>query len=165
MRLATAALTLSLVLLPASHAFAADPVYLDQLIETPLATLQQQFPGLKREGCYRIADSRWLLINIDKKDQKPWRVVVASAIPCKRAEDLPELDVRERAGAELGQTTPAMLQKLGRPDASAAPDSTMKRLGEIEYFYICRLSEGCARHLSVFARDGAVSAIAEWYSE
>jgi hypothetical protein len=166
MRLATAALALSLVLLPASTALAADPVYIDQLIEMPLPTLQQQFPGLKKEGCYRIGDTRWLFIAIDKKEPKPWRVVVSSVQPCKRAEDLAAaLDVRERAGVELGQTTQEMLAKLGRPDASAAPESAMKRLGEIEYFYICRVSEGCARHKSVFVGDGKVTAIAEWYSE
>lgn len=165
MRLATAALALAVVLLPASRALGADPMYIDQLIETPLSTLQQQFPGLKKEGCYRIAESRWLLINVDKKDQKPWRVIVSSTLPCRRAEEIPPVDLRERAGAELGQKTTEMMQKLGRPDASAAPDAALKKLGEIEYFYICRLSEGCARHMSVYARAGLVTAIAEWYSE
>jgi hypothetical protein len=41
----------------------------------------------------------------------------------------------------------------------------MRKLGETEYFYICRVSEGCARHTSVLIRDGVVTAISEWYSE
>lgn len=162
MRLAIAVLV---VLVSAVSVFAADPVYLDQLIESPLPSLQQQFPNLKKEGCYRVGENRWLLMAIDKKDQKPWRVIISSQLPCKRAEDIAAMDIRERAGAEIGEATPALLQKLGRPDAAASPDAAMKRLGDIEYFYICRVSEGCARHLSIYARDGVVTAIAEWYSE
>jgi hypothetical protein len=41
----------------------------------------------------------------------------------------------------------------------------MRRFGEMEFFYICRVSEGCARHTSVFLKGGVVSAIVEWYSE
>jgi hypothetical protein len=166
MKLASAVSALFLVVLVSGgNAFAADPIYLDQLMESPLASLQQQFPGLRKEGCYRIGVDRYLLMDIDKKDQKPWRVVISSLLPCRRAEDIPAIDVRERVGAELGQKTPETLQKLGRPDAAAAPDTAMKRLGDIEYFYICRVSEGCARHMSIYARDGVVTAIAEWYSE
>jgi len=145
---------------------AADPVYLDQLMETPLASLQQQFPGLKKEGCYRVAADRYVLIDIDRKEGKPWRVALSNTAPCRRAEDLAEaLDVRHRKGVELGQRTVEVLQVMGRPDASAPPEPSLKRLGDTEYFYICRLSDGCARHTSVFVRDGIVSAIAEWYSE
>ena len=145
---------------------AADPVYLDQLMETPLATLQQQFPGLKRDGCYRVADGRYVLIDISKKEGKPWRVALTDTAPCKRPEDLATaLDVRHRKGIELGHRTVDVLQTMGRPDASAAPEPSLKKLGDTEYFYICRVSEGCARHTSVFVRDGIVSAIAEWYSE
>ena len=162
MRVAYAVLALLLV---AGSAPAADPVYIDQLMEMPLASLQQQFAGLRKEGCYRIGDERYLLIGIDKKDRKPWRVVIASLPPCKRAEDAPLLDVRERRGIEIGQRTTEVVEKLGRPDAAAAPDAAFKRLGDTEYFYICRISEGCARHTSVFVRDGIVTAISEWYSE
>jgi hypothetical protein len=148
-----------------SGAFAADPIYLDQLMEMPLATLQQQFPRLRTEGCYQIAADRFLVIDIDKKDRKPSRVLIASATPCRRAEEGPLLDVRERAGIDLGESTRDVLAKMGRPDASAPPDGNFKKLGETEYFYICRVSEGCARHTSVFMREGFVSAIATWYSE
>jgi hypothetical protein len=54
---------------------------------------------------------------------------------------------------------------MGRPDASAPPEVQLKKLGDTEYFFICRVSAGCARHTSVFLRDGLVTAIAEWYSE
>jgi hypothetical protein len=144
---------------------AADPIYLDQLMEQPLATLQQQFPNLRREGCYRIGEGRYLLIDMDKKDQKPWRVAIASAAPCKRADDITAIDVHERAGAELGMTLTEMLRKMGRPDAAAPPDGASKRLGDTEYFFVCRVSEGCARHTSVFVRESVVTAVAEWYSE
>lgn len=144
----------------------ADPVYLDQLMETPLATLQQQFPGLRREGCYRVAAERYVLIDIDRKEGKPSRVALTNTAPCRRPEDLETaLDVRHRKGVELGDRTVAVLEHMGRPDASAAPEPALKRLGDTEYFYICRVSEGCARHTSVFVREGLVSAIAEWYSE
>ena len=66
---------------------------------------------------------------------------------------------------ELGDSTVDIVEKMGRPDASAAPETALKTLGDTEYFYVCRVSEGCARHTSVFIRDGLVSAIAEWYSE
>ena len=145
---------------------AADPVYIDQLMETPLATLQQQFPGLKKEGCYRIGADRYLFIHIEKRDSKPWRVALTNTPPCRRPDDLAEaIDVRHRKGVELGDRTVAVLEAMGRPDASAAPEPSLKRLGDTEYFYICRLSEGCARHTSVFVRDGIVSAVAEWYSQ
>lgn len=145
---------------------AADPVYIDQLIETPLATLQAQFPGLKREGCYRIGEGRYLLINVDtKKEHKPWRIAISSVAPCRRPENLAPMDVQERAGVQLGDSTVAVVRHLGRPDASAPPEVSLKRLGDLEFFFICRVSEGCARHTSVFLRDGVVTAIAEWYSE
>jgi len=145
---------------------AAEPVYIDQLMETKLATLQETFPGLKKEGCYRVAAERYVLIDIEKKDGRPRRIVLTTEPLCKRAEDLAAaLDVRHRQGVELGMRTVDVLRIMGRPDASAAPEPAFKKLGDSEYFYICRVSEGCARHTSVFVRDGVVSAISEWYSQ
>lgn len=153
-------------LLFAAGAMAADPVYIDQLMEQPLSSLQQQFPGLRKEGCYRIAADRYLLIEIEKKDQKPWRVVLTSTPPCRRPDDLSAaLDVRQRKGVELGERTSAILTKMGRPDAAAAPEAALKKLGDTEYFFICRVSESCARHTSVLVKEGVVTAIAEWYSQ
>ena len=154
----------SLLLLAVSSR-GADPMYLDQLIETPLATLQQQFPNLKAEGCYELEAQRFLHITIHKKDQKPWRVTLTSETPCRRPEPLTGLDVRVRSGLALGDSTVSVVARLGRPDASAPPNAEQRRLGEIEYFYICRVSEGCARHTSVFVKQGVVSAVSEWYSE
>ncbi len=158
-------LAVALLVLTATSARAADPIYLDQLAETPLATLQEQFAGLKSEGCYALSADRYLAISIDKKDRKPWRVTLAAEPPCKRPEQGPQIDVRARSGIELGQTSPGIVERLGRPDASAAPEADQKRLGDTEYFFICRVSEGCARHTSIFMRKGVVSAISEWYSE
>jgi hypothetical protein len=158
-------LTLVSLLLVAASSRAADPVYLDQLIETPLSTLQTQFPGLRREGCYRVAPGRYLLLTMDKKDGKPWRVALSAEEPCRRAEDGPLLDVKDRKGVELGESTVVVVEKMGRPDAAAAPETALKKLGDMEYFYVCRVSEGCARHTSIFIKGGLVSAIAEWYSE
>ena len=149
----------------AAEGRAADPVYIDELMESPLATLQQRFPTLKREGCYRLADGLYLMIALEKKDQKPWRVAIASADPCRRVEAGPALEVRHRSGVTLGDNTPTIVEKMGRPDASAPPETASKKLGDMEYFYICRVSEGCARHTSVFIREGVVTAIAEWYSQ
>ena len=162
MRIAAAVMALFLV---AASSAAADPIYLDQLMEMPLATLQQHFPTLRNEGCYQIAADRFLLIGMDKKDQKPWRVALSSTAPCKRPQKGPAMDVRERTGVDLGTKTREVLDKLGRPDASAPPEPAFKRLGETEYFYICRVTEGCARHTSVFMRDGIVTGIASWYSD
>ncbi|HEX2122990.1 MAG TPA: hypothetical protein VHL59_15260 [Thermoanaerobaculia bacterium] len=162
MRVALAVVTL---LLAAGSSRAADPVYLDQLIETPLATLQTQFADLKKEGCYRIGETRYVLISMDKKDQKPWRVVLSSAPPCKRPETGPLIDVRSRAGIELGQTPVMVVGKIGRPDTANSAEKDMRLFGENEYFYVCRVSPECARHTSVFITDGVVTAIAEWYSE
>ena len=154
------------LLLVAVGSRAADPVYLDQLIETPLATLQTQFgEGLRKEGCYRVADGRYLLLTMDKKDGKPWRVALSNAEPCRKPGDGPLLDVRHRSGIELGDSTIAVVEKMGRPDAAAAPETALRKLGDMEYFYVCRVSEGCARHTSVFIKSGLVSAIAEWYSQ
>ena len=153
------------LLLLAGSAAAADPVYIDQLMEQQLTSLQRQFPGLKKDGCYRIGADRFLLIDVAKKDQKPWRVVLTSSPPCRRPEDVAAMDVRLRRGVELGQRTRDVLEMMGRPDASAAPESSLRKLGDTEYFYICQVSEGCARHTSIFVRDGIVTAIAEWYSE
>jgi hypothetical protein len=153
------------LLLVAASSRAADPVYLDQLIETPLSTLQAQFPGLRKEGCYRVADGRFLLITLDKKDGRPWRVALSAEVPCRKAEDGPLLDIRQRKDVQLGDSTIQIVEKMGRPDASAAPETALRKLGDIEYFYVCRVSEGCARHTSVFIRGGLVTAIAEWYSD
>ena len=153
------------LLMTAIEAAAADRVYLDQLIETPLQSLQAQFPGLRKEGCYRVGADRFLLLTMDKKDGKPWRVTVTSEPPCRRPEDGPALDVHDRSGVELGDKTVVVIGKLGSPDASAVPDPNLKRLGDMEYFYVCRISDQCARHTSVYMRDGTVSAISQWYSE
>ena len=161
MKIAGAVLTLAV----AFASYAAEPVYLDQLMETPLATLQAQFPGLKREGCYSIGEGRYLLISMDKKDGRPWRVTVTTEQPCKRPEDAGTLEVRQRHGVLLGDTTLMVLEKMGRPDASAPPEAALKKLGDLEYFYVCRVSDQCARHNSVFIKNGVVTALAEWYSE
>lgn len=153
------------LLLAAVSSRAADPLYLDEIIEMPLATLQAQFPGLRKEGCYRVGTGRYLLVTMDKKDGKPWRVALSAETPCKKPEEGPLLDIRQRKGVELGDSTMAIVEKMGRPDASAAPETELRRLGETEYFYVCRVSEGCARHTSVFIRAGLVSAMAEWYSK
>jgi hypothetical protein len=159
------ALTLMSLLLVAAAASAADPVYLDELMESPLPRLQTIFTDLRKEGCYQIADDRFLLVTIEKKEQKPWRIVLASALPCKRAEAGPQVDIRERSGVELGESQTSVVQRLGRPQTAVAADANMKKFGDFEYFYICRVSESCARHTSVFFKNGLVSAIAEWYSE
>ena len=164
MRTATAFAFAALLL--AGSAVAADPVYIDELMEQRLATLQQQFPSLKKDGCYRIGADRYLLIEIEKKDQKPWRVILTSTPPCRRPEDTAvAIDVRQRKGVELGERTSAILSKMGRPDAAAAPEAALKKLGDTEYFFICRVSQNCARHTSVLVKEGVVTAIAEWYSE
>jgi hypothetical protein len=155
----------ALLLLCAAASQAADPVYLDELVETPAATLRQQFPRLKREGCFQLANGQFLMITIDKKDQKPWRVALSQTDPCRRAEPGPDMDVRQRGGVALGDTSVKVVEKLGRPDAAADPDAALRKLGDSEYFYICRVSEGCARHTSVFIREGVVTGIAEWYSQ
>lgn len=154
-----------LFLLFAVESRAADPVYIDELMESSAATLQRQFPSLRKEGCYRLADGRFLMLSVNTKDQKPWRVAFASAEPCRGPSAGPDVEVRHRSGVQLGDSSPVVVEKLGRPDASAEPEAALRRLGDIEYFYICRISEGCARHTSVFIRDGLVSAISEWYSE
>jgi hypothetical protein len=159
------AIPLLLVLLAAAPLRAADPVYLDQLIETPAATLETQFGPMKREGCFAIAPDRFLLVTMDKKEHRPWRVVLSSIEPCKKPVAGPALDLRERNGVNIGDTSVSVVTLLGRPDAAAPPDASMKKLGESEYFYICRVSEGCARHTSVLIRDGIVTAISEWYSQ
>lgn len=146
-------------------AFAADPIYLDQMMEMSLPTLQQQFPRLRTEGCYQIGTGRFLMIEINKKDRKPSRVTISSIASCRRPDEGPDLDIRERSGVGLGDSTRDILEKLGRPDASAPPEADLKKLGETEYFYICRTTEGCSRHTSVFMREGIVSAIATWYSD
>jgi hypothetical protein len=93
-------------------------------------------------------------------------VVLTGSAPCRRPEDTAvAVDVRQRKGVELGDRTTQLLAKMGRPDAAAAPEAALRKLGDTEYFYICRVSEGCARHSSVFIRDGVVTAIAEWYSQ
>ena len=162
MRLVIAFVSLLLVTVSSR---AADPLYLDEIVEMPLATLQAQFPGLRKEGCYRVGTDRFLLVTMDKKDGKPWRVALSAETPCRKPEDGPLLDVRQRKGVELGDSTVAIVEKMGRPDASAGPETELRRLGDTEYFYVCRVTEGCARHTSVFIRAGLVSAIAEWYSQ
>lgn len=159
------AFTLFAAVLMAFSAKGADPLYLDQLIETPVSSLQAQFGPMKKEGCFQIAADRFLLITMAKRDQKPWRVVLSADMPCKKPINAGTVDVRERSGVNLGDNTVSVVERMGRPDASAAPDTSLRKLGESEYLYMCRVEEGCARHTSVLIRDGRVSAIAQWYSE
>jgi hypothetical protein len=159
----TALAVLSLALALTSHA--AEPVYLDQLMESSLPQLQQQFPGLKKEGCYSIGNDRFLLISMDRKEGKPWRIALAAQPPCRKPHEGPAIEVRLRKDIAIGDNTIKVIEKLGRPDASTPPETALQRLGELEYFYVCRVSEMCARHTSVFMRDGLVTALAEWYSE
>lgn len=159
------ALAVMALLLAGSSVAQTDPQYLDQLMEMPLSDLQSTFSGLKREGCYRIAADRYVLISIDKKDQKPWRIVVSAEAPCRRADTGPALDVRLRSGVQIGDTQLAVVERLGRPDVANPPEAALRKLGEIEFFYICRVSPDCARHTSVFITDGVVTAVAEWYSD
>lgn len=155
-----------LVALLIAGTLTAEPIYLDAMMEMQLAELQKDFPNLRKEGCYRIGADRFLLIEIEKKDQKPSRIILSSVAPCRRPEDTAvALDVRHRKEIDLGSKSLEVLEKMKRPDASAPPDGALRKLGDTEYFYICRVSEGCARHTSVFMRDGVVSAISEWYSE
>lgn len=162
MRVAKCVLSLLFI---AAAGSAADPVYLDELMEMPVARLQTTFRDLKKEGCYRIAENRYVLVQIDKKDLKPWRVVIATEAPCRRAETGPVMDLRERTGVDLGQTQVDVVKQMKRPETAQPTDSSLRRFGDMEWFYICRVSESCARHTSVFFKDGLVSAIAEWYSE
>ena len=159
------ALLALLVAMGSASAFAADPVYIDQLMEMPLGTLQRTFPDLRKEGCYHLSADRYLVIEIEKKDQKPGRIVLTSTPPCRRPIESPNVDVRMRNGLDLGQGPTDIIKQAGRPDTAAKPDGSLRRFGDLEYFYICRISEGCARHTSVFLKGGVVSAVAEWYSE
>jgi hypothetical protein len=149
----------------AAHAQEETPLYLDQMMEMPVATLQSSFEGVGSENCFQIGEGRYMLIDIQRKDQKPWRVALSSVEPCRRPRSISAVNVFERQGVRLGHSAVEVVEVLGRPDASAEPESALRRLGDIEYFYMCRVSEGCARHKSIFMRDGVVTAIAEWYSE
>jgi hypothetical protein len=153
------------ILILATASLAAEPLYIDEMMETPASELRRAFRDLRTEGCYRIGEQQFLLISIDKKDQKPWRVVLSSVEPCRRPVDVAALEVRARSGIRTGDSAMIVLEELGRPDTSAAPERALRPLGETEYFYLCRVEEGCARHTSVFFNNGIVTAIAEWYSE
>ena len=159
------ALSVLALLFVAAASSAADPVYIDELMETPVARLRTTFSTLKKEGCYRIAENRYVLVQIDKKDLKPWRVILATEPPCRRAETGPVIDLRLRTGFDLGQTQVDVVKTMKRPETAQPTDTALRRFGDMEWFYICRVSEGCARHTSVFFKDGVVSAISEWYSE
>ena len=164
-RMKTAAIVLAAFMSVAAHAQDEAPLYLDQMMEMPVATLQTSFNGVGSENCFQIGEGRYMLIDIQRNDQKPWRVALSSVEPCRRPRNIPPVHVFERQGVRLGYSTIEVVEVLGRPDASAEPETDLRRLGEIEYFYMCRVSEGCARHKSIFMRDGVVTAIAEWYSE
>ena len=159
------ALSVLALLFVAAASSAADPVYIDELMEMPVARLQTTFSGLKKEGCYRIAENRYVLVQIDKKDLKPWRVILSTEPPCRRAETGPVIDLRLRTGIDLGQTQVDVVKTMKRPETAQPTDTALRRFGDMEWVYICRVSEGCARHTSVFFKDGVVSAISEWYSE
>jgi hypothetical protein len=160
------ALAVVSLLFVAASSRAADPVYLDELMETPLATLQTQFPGLKKEGCYRIGEGRFLLIDVDaKKVHKPWRVAVTSVEPCRHAQDVGAMDVHDRGGVQPGDSSLDVIHHMGRPDASAPPEKGLEKIGDTELIFICKETAGCSRHTSVFLQGGMVTAVAEWYSE
>jgi hypothetical protein len=152
-------------LLLAATASAQQTVYLDELMETPLATLQTLFPGLRKEGCYKLANGRYLLITMNKRDGKPRRVSLTTDLPMRKAQDGPAVEVQHRKGIALGDSSLDIVEKMGRPDASTAPEAALKKLGDTEYIYTCRVTAGCARHTSIFIRDGMVTALSEWYSE
>ena len=156
---------LALLMLVSARAY-ADAVYIDELMQTPLDVLQTHFEGLKKDGCYRLADGRYVLLNVDRRSKKPQRVVISASEPCKRpAAARTPMDLRHRGGIEIGDSTLVVLEKMGRPDASAAPEAAFRGLGDLEYFYVCRAEAECVKNTSVFVRQGSVSAISEWYSD
>lgn len=162
MRIAPAVLALTIAV---GGSTAADPIYIDQLMDTPLSALQTHFPGLKRDGCYSLADGRFVLVNVHRREEKPWRVAITAEAPCRRpAAVRTPMDLQQREGVAIGDTTAEVIGRLGSPEAATQTDSNLRNLGDSEYLYICRTSQ-CVRHTSIFMRDGAVSAIAEWYSE
>ena len=145
---------------------AADPIYIDQLMDTPLAALQTHFSGLRRDGCYTLADGSFVLVNIDRKEGKPWRVALTADPPCRRPTPVrTPMDLQQRKGVAIGDRLTDVVAKLGGPDAITDTDSKLRQFGDSEYLYICRSDQACVRHTSIFMRDGLVSAIAEWYSE
>ena len=152
-------------LLLAASASAQQTIYLDELVETPLATLQTLFPNLRKEGCYKLANGQFLMLTMDKKEGTPQRVSIANAAPCRKAQDGPALEIRHRKEVALGDSTLDVVEKLGRPDASAAAEAALKKLGDTEYFYMCRATAGCTRVTSVFMRDGVVTGMSEWHSQ
>lgn len=163
MRLAPAVLALTLAV---SGSIAADPIYIDQLMETPLDALQTHFAGLKRDGCYTLPDGRFVLVNVNRGEQKAWRIAITADAPCRRpAAVRTPMDLQQRKGVAIGDSAADVVAKLGRPDAATDTDSKLRKFGDSEYFYVCRVDQECARHTSIFMRDGLVSAIAEWYSE
>lgn len=163
MRDAAAVLALTFAI---SGSIAADPVYIDQLMETPVEALQTHFAGLRKDGCYKLPDGYFVLVNIDRKAGKPSRVALAATEPCRRPQDVrTPMDLRHRKGVAIGDGTGAILEKMGPPDAMSDAEPKLRQLGETEYFYICRVDQDCARHTSIFTRDGLVTAIAEWYSD
>ena len=161
----TVATALAATLSIAAAAAAAGPLYLDDFVEAPLERIRSVFPDLQKEGCYRVSETAYLLLTIDEEDEKPWRVVLGSSAPCTEVEEVPPVDVRHRSGVRLGDSTRQVVERLGRPEMSDAPQPPHRGLGDTEYFYLCRVEEMCARHTSIFLRDGKVVAIAEWYSE
>ena len=65
---------------------------------------------------------------------------------------------------ELGYTALAITDECSLAGVVRA-HTALKKLGDLEYFYVCRVSDQCARHNSVFIKNGVVTALAEWYSD
>ena len=113
MRLTLTLLSLLALAVPAK---AADPVYLDQLIETPLNALQAQFPNLKKEGCYRTGEGRYHA----EQEHHPAAVRDAPDLRMGRAAEShtgdelpgPLVEVPGRFGVRLGHQS----HPPGRPD-------------------------------------------------
>lgn len=152
------------------------PRHLDDLLDTPVQTVERRYGPGSYFRCYELPGSRFLTLGVDDEDpSRFWSIELADSSGCETAMP-PNIEVPTtfKIGVNLGDSVEKVLAVLGQPDSilTKAPDGSsaetlarFTQLGGTEYVFDCKKPPTCSWVTSVFARGGKVSAISIWYTD
>ena len=154
----------------------APPRAMDDLLDTPVASVERRFGPGSYARCYQISDGRFVNLGVDDEDPtRFWSVELADVSDCTTTmPPLIEMPSKFNIGVDLGDPIEKALSVLGQPDSvlKQPPEGSsdeivlrFQRRGGIEYMYRCKAPPDCGSVTSIFARNGKVSAISISYSD
>lgn len=152
------------------------PRVLDDLLDSPVASVEQRYGPGSYLRCYQLGDSRFVNLDVDEGDPGHfWSVELADVSDCETTmAPNPGMPSTFNVGVDLGDPVEKALTVLGHPDevlteapegSSDAAIARFKRRGGTEYIFRCKTPATCGTVTSIFARNGKVSAISIWYAD